>query len=181
MIYKFYLFLAISSSFFFFFMFGPHSFFAIFFSILPFKIKLVWELGFLFELKSKISLVIILQDYPRLENSPEFGLVFYIIKLGLSLYILNPIDSITRVSNFFYLFENPSVALTFYFLHTEKFVPTQCDAPTTNIGLLKSVFLVIFFKKISAFNIWFIMIRLSNLFCYGFHDFITISYPHYKF
>ena len=87
MIYKFYLFLAISSSFFFFFMFGPHSFFAIFFSILPFKIKLVWELGFLLEPKSKISLVIILQDYPRLENSPEFGLVFYIIKLGLSLYI----------------------------------------------------------------------------------------------
>ena len=126
-------------------MFGPHSFF----SILPFKIKLVWELGFLLEPKSKISLVIILQDYPRLENSPEFGLVFYIIKLGLSLYIyiLNPIDSITQVLNFFYLFENPSVTLTFYFLHTEKFVPTQCDAPTTNtnIGLLKSVFLVIFF------------------------------------
>jgi hypothetical protein len=128
-------------------MFGPHSFF----SILPFKIKLVWELGFLLEPKSKISLVIILQDYLRLENSPEFGLVFYIIKLGLSLYIyiyiLNPIDSITQVLNFFYLFENPSVTLTFYFLHTEKFVPTQCDAPTTNIGLLKSVFLVIFFLK----------------------------------
>jgi hypothetical protein len=112
---------------------------------------LVWELSFLLEPKSKISLVIILQDYPRLENSPEFGLVFYIIKLGLSLYIyiyiLNPIDSITLFSNFFYLFENPSVALTFYFLHTEKFVPTQCDAPTTNIGLLKSAVLVIFLKK----------------------------------
>jgi len=89
MIYKFYLFLAISSSFFFllFLCLVLIHFFQYFFSILPFKIKLVWELGFLLEPKSKISLVIILQDYPRLENSPEFGLVFYIIKLGLSLYI----------------------------------------------------------------------------------------------
>jgi hypothetical protein len=56
----------------------------------------------------------------------------------------------TWVSNFFYLFENPSVALIFFF-KVKKIVLFKSIAPTIDIGLLKLLFLIVF--SLFIFNI----------------------------
>ena len=64
-------------------------------------------------------------------------------------------------------FKNPRVALIFFFLYLEKFAPAHVVALVTDTSLLKlfscSFFNSIFFYLLLAFNIWFIIIRQSNV------------------
>jgi hypothetical protein len=114
--------------------------------------------------------------------SPKFAWYLMLLNWYLMLLnwlnLLNPNDLITWVLIFLCFFRNPSITLTLFFLHLEKFNLTRSIAPTTDISLLRSFFyFFIWFFSLSIFNIWFIIIGFFNLFWCGFHVFITISHP----
>jgi len=104
---------------------------------------------------------------------------FFIFMLlnWVCLYIYNSTD---LVLNLFYLFQNPSVPYSFFFLGWKICTNSSCCIDHW-YKFTQVIFFVYFFQltffSYFIFNIWFVVIGLSILFRCGFHDFVIVSYP----